>query len=297
MNFKGYIWDFLACAKLEEHAFLNLVCSDTLFTKIITDKYKNKFPEAKSIWANQVNHTWLAQNLEELPLLDISPQYVIHDIDRQTNEFFEILKQKLEDKFPSLYHFKNNKSFKEVGAKKAVEITRPKQWELKRLSSFFNEYFELGLTPHVLNAFSSWPVEDSIGLLNILQKCSLDRDNLNLNDLNNFRAHNFHIVDFIVEKNLKAFFNEALSLIKLGEHASLFPVFAMIRNMLFKACDDTFFEGKTLKTKYEKNLLKIKQSFSQVELFTFLKNLSLMEIELKKGPDLAQAFIQKKMLV
>ncbi|MCB9091707.1 MAG: hypothetical protein H6621_03745 [Halobacteriovoraceae bacterium] len=262
--------------------------SDAFLSKYTKDFLSEQNAEVVGVWSEMITGQWIQEKFFELTLFQDDKIYYIYEAQNINVELWpQILSLADEKKACFLQFSKKNKLFKSLQKEIPMfEIEKHGFWEVDNLVDFFSKKLGVKSGQNLVDFFSIWSqasmyeVYEAILKLKIL---GLNASEMKVEDFQREFSHlstnSFAYGGYLANKEFSLLAGEMLRLLSLGRDKEIFSLINFLKNMLLKAAQ--LEEGERVQNNYQRQIHKIKKTYSQKLLSVWIKHFSELEIFLK----------------
>ncbi len=286
-------------AHLDNASFLKgislLNCSNDFYTLLMKKKFKGK-QELKILWGDQLTQSELENKISTIDLFSNQESYWIYNCEKikglDLQEFIELSHKISVD---IILHFKNLRvkpKLKKIDYLNYVEVEDFKFWETGKIHLFLEKLLETRFSPDLkkyLETLSFDSMAEVFQFLDQLKNYNESLEDITQGDLVDFdqslESKVFSFLNYYERKNLNGLYNEIDQIFQKNKVGEIFKILNFLKSSFYKVADEKYLENKPRLSSYDKTLKNIKKNSSTFEISGWIKQLSKLEVSLKRNTD------------
>jgi len=272
-----------------------LASPNDFYTLLIKKKIKNK-SELKVLWGDELSVSELENKISTIDLFAGQDSYWVYNVEKIKNldiSEFVLWADKLS--IDIILHFKSLRKttkLKKLDSLDYLEVEDFKFWESGKIHHFLegllNSKFSFDLKKY-LDTLSFDSIAEIHQFLEQLKNYYTSLDQISEDDLIKFdqalETKVFRFLDYFEKKQISEFYDEIHEIFQKNRVSDIFKIVNFLKSSLYKVADEQYLKHKARLTNYELSLKKIKNSTTAIEISSWVKQLSKLEINLKKNND------------
>ncbi len=274
-----------------------VVCkSPSDFYTLLIKKNLKKKNKLKILWGDQLSQIELENIVSTVDFFSPQQSYWIYNCEKinkfKLDTFIEFAARISLD---IVLHFKSLKKNAKLEKNELIsfwEVEDFKFWETAKMNDFLEKQvgskFSIDLKRY-LETLSFGSVSDVYQFLEQLKNYHKSLNQITKEDLITFdqslESKVFKFLDFFASKDIAGFYNEVDKIFNKNKVVEIFKVLNFLKASFYKVVDEKYLASKPKHSGYDKSLQEIKNNSSKIEISSWIKQLSKLEISLKRSTD------------